>query len=296
METMELDLVRVFVKVIQNGSFSRAAEVLKAPKSTVSKAVTRLERETGTKLLLRTTRSLSLTPAGKAFYDACLGPVQAIEDAQKSLYGQDSILSGMVRITAPEDLGNEIIAPAVGELVKRHPALFFELNYTDEIIDLVKEGFDVAVRIGRLMESGLKVKRIGKIVLIPVASPQYLKSRQKIAAPRDLERHDCLFLSAPPAKIELHSGRETVRVPITLRIRTNQTSSLLKAAEAGAGVAFVPSFFCREEIETGKLVRVLPQWKGSAVPVSLLSPLSLASSVRLKVVGEYLSEKIRKAL
>src|SRR4051812_36061970 len=111
---MDLELTRYFVKVVQNGSFSRAADLLKLPKSTVSKAITRLEHDTGTKLLLRTTRSLTLTAAGRAFYDTCLGPVHILEDAQKSLYGQDSILSGTLKITAPEDLGAHVISPAVG--------------------------------------------------------------------------------------------------------------------------------------------------------------------------------------
>lgn len=288
---MELDLVRQFVKVVQHGSFSRAAALMKMPKSSVSKAVTRLEKETGTKLLLRTTRSLTLTPAGRAFYDTCLGPLQTIEDAQKSLYGQDSILSGLVRITAPEDLGNEVVAPLIGILSRQHPALTFELIFTDEVIDLVKEGFDLAVRIGKLKESGLKVRKAGEIVLVPVASPSYLKSRTKITHPRQLAEHDCLSLKSQGGKLEwsLRSARETAKVQIQARVTSNQTSSLLRAAVAGAGIAFVPTFLCRRELESGALVRVLPAWAGSSLPVSVLSPVSIASSARLRLVADALA-------
>ena len=180
---MEIELIRIFVKVVQQSSFSRAAEILKVPKSTVSKAITRLEYETGAKLLLRTTRSLTLTAVGRAFYETCMGPIQTLEEAQKSLNGNESILTGLVRVTAPEDLGIEIIAPTIGELSRKHPLLNFELNYTDDIVDLIKEGFDIAIRIGKLPESSLKVKRIGEIQIIPVASPKYLKNASKIFNP-----------------------------------------------------------------------------------------------------------------
>jgi LysR family transcriptional regulator, regulator for bpeEF and oprC len=298
METMSLDLVRIFVKVVQSGSFSKAGLHLRLPKSTVSKSVAKLERETGTKLLLRTTRSLTLTAAGRAFYESCLGPMNSIEEAQRSLQGQDSMLHGTLKITAPEDLGNEVIAPAVAKLARRHPSLRFELLFTDEVVDLVEQGFDLAVRIGKLGVSGLKAKKIGEVTLVPVAAPSYLKSREKIEKPRDLLNHDCLSLYARAASAEwtLRSARETVRVPVQTRITANQMSSLLRAATAGAGVAFVPSYFCRRELESGKLERVLPAWTGESLGVSLVSPLSISSAARLKLVGEFLFTEVQKGL
>ena len=154
---MDLELCRIFVKVVQYNSFSKAAEVLKMPKSTVSRSITRLERETGTKLLVRSTRSLTVTQAGQEFYEASLGPIHQLEDAQKALVGKDSLLTGTVRMTAPEDLGTFVIAPAIAKLSSQYPSLRFELKYTDTIVDLVKEGFDLAVRIGRVKNSGLRI-------------------------------------------------------------------------------------------------------------------------------------------
>lgn len=295
---MDIELVHIFVKVVKTGGFSKAGEALKIPKSTVSKAVTRLEEETGTKLLLRTTRSQTLTAAGKAFYDSCVGPIQAIEDAQKSLSGQDSLLTGIIKITAPEDLGTEVLAPAAGDLIQKHPGLNFELVYTDEVMDLVKEGFDLAVRIGTPKESGLKIKKVGEVHLHLVASPKYLKRNAKIQKPEDLQNHACLSLEHNINRCQwnLKSKTSSAKVTINPRIASNQMSSLMKAAINDAGVALVPSYLCRPLIESGELVRVLPQWTSQGLPVSMLSPLPFSSSARLRMTVDYFIMKLQDAL
>lgn len=295
---MDIVLVQMFVKVVKMGGFSKAADAMRIPKSTVSKAVTRLESETGSKLLIRTTRSQTLTAAGRAFYDSCVGPIQAIEDAQKSLSGNDSLLTGTLKITAPEDLGTEVIAPAVGQLIHRHPGLKFELIYSDVVIDLVKEGYDLAVRIGNLKESSLKSKKLGEVKLIPVASPGYLRNKSKIHNPEDLREHTCLTLGPRSTQGEwlLKSKNRQAKISIEPRIVSNQMSSLLKATMANAGISVIPGFLCRQALESGKLVRVLPQWTTVGMPVSLLSPLAFSSSARLRIVADHLAEEIQKAL
>lgn len=296
---MDLQLTRLFVKVVQYGSFSKAALALKLPKSTVSKAITRLERETGAKLLLRTTRSLTPTASGRAFYEACLGPIQSLEDAQKSLQGQDSILSGLVRITAPEDLGLHVIAPCVAKLITQHPGLSFELHYTDQVIDLVKDGFDLAVRLGRLNQSSFKVKKTGEVSLILVAAPDYIKRAGKPRAPADLEKHSCLSLSNPALLYQwiLRSTKGgSAKVPIHARACGNQMNTLLNMAIHGAGIALVPDYICRNEIASGQLVHLLPEWKTVGRPVSLVSPLSSSSSARLKVTSDAIFTAVQEAL
>lgn len=294
---MNLDLTRIFVKVIQNGSFSRAADLLKVPKSTISKAISRLERESGTRLLVRTTRSLSLTSAGRVFYDASLGAIQTLEDAQKALYGGDSLLIGKVRITASEDLGSYVIAPAIAQLANRHPQLSFELQYTDEVIDLVKDGFDVAVRIGRLSESSFKVKRAGEVTLIAVASAKYFASQQKIRQPKDLTAVNCLTYSDQAfRRWTLRSSKGTVHIPVNARISSNQMSSLLKMALVDGGVALVPQFLCEKELESGKLIRVLPEWSSPGLPVSIVTPQAPTSSVRLKMTVDQIFTALHETL
>jgi len=295
---VEIDLTRIFVKVVQNGSFSRAADLLKCPKSTVSKAVSRLEAKSGTKLLLRTTRSLTLTAAGRAYYETCLGPIQVIEDAQKSLHGQDSLLSGLVRMTAPEDLGATVLTPVMADLTLRHPALKFELHFTDEVVDLVKDGFDLAVRLGRLNESSFKIKKAGEVYLVPVASPKYLRTRDKIREPRDLAGLDALTFSDQPYATHwtLKSGKATQKIPINTRVTSNQMTSLLRVALGGGGVAMVPHYICRGDIESGKLVRLLPDWSGPGIPASVISPLASSSSARLKITIDAVSAAVQAAL
>ena len=295
---MDLDLIRIFVKVVQHGSFSRAAHSLLLPKSTVSKAVSRLERETGTKLLVRTTRSLSLTDAGRTFFEASLRPVQQLEDAQKSLHGHDSRLTGLVRITAPEDIGGHVLAPVIAALSVEHPELRFELEYTDAVLDLVKEGFDLAVRIGRVSESSFKAKRAGELVLTPVASPRYLKGKPKIRKPVDLASQVCFSHSSQGLRDRwsLRSGRATAQVEVTPSIMSNQMTSLLRLTVAGAGVTLLPRFLCRPFVESGELVEVLPDWVSPGMAVWMISPLATSSSARLKVTSERIHAELVKAL
>lgn len=236
-----------------------------------------------------------MTQAGKVFYEASLGPIHQLEDAQKSLYGKDNLLTGTVRITAPEDLGTFVIAPAIARLSTQHPMLRFDLKYTDTLVDLVKEGFDLAIRIGRVRDSGLKLKSAGEVTLVPVASPTYLKGKDKIKLPRDLSEHQCLSLDLQEtaARWTLRSGEKTVQVPIQAKILCNQMSSLVQMALADGGIALVPTYICQQYLANGRLVRILPEWSNSGWPVSMLSPLAPSSSARLKITVDKLFDELK---
>ncbi len=296
--SIDIELTRLFVKVIQHGGFSKAADALKVPKSTVSKGVTRLEQQTGTKLLLRTTRSQTLTAAGRIFYETCLGPIQTLEDAQKSLYGQDNIVSGRIKLTAPEDIGSHVVAPSIGRLCLKYPNLEFELHYTNEIVDLVKEGYDFAIRLGDLPASSLKQRKIGELQMVAVASPLYLKTAGKIRTPADLEKLNCLVISGSAASTHwlLKKDKKQLRARVRAQVQSNQVSSLLKIAQSGAGVALLPKFLCKSELESGKLVQVLPDWSGRKIDVSLVSPTSTLSSSRLNLVTAEIVTAVKAAL
>jgi LysR family transcriptional regulator for bpeEF and oprC len=296
---VHIELIQIFVQVVKSGGFSKAAQALKIPKSTVSKAITKLEKDSGTKLLLRTTRTQTLTAEGRGFYDACVGAIESIENAHKSLYGNENLLTGTIKLTAPEDLGTEVIAPAAGVLSQKYPGLHFQLIYTNEVLDLVKDGYDLAVRIGKLSESSLKVKRIGEVKLILVASPSYLKKSGKISKPEDLKTHDCLTMSLQSEWTQWHlksSSGSSAQVSVRSRVASNQMSSLLRAAVAGSGVALAPAFLAQPFLKSEKLIRVLPQWSTSGLTVSLLSPLPFSSSARLRLTADYLVGEMQKAL
>jgi len=295
---MDLELVKIFVKVIQFNSFSKAGENLKLPKSTISKAVTKLELETQTKLLVRTTRSLTLTPAGKKFYETSAPLIQQLEEAHKNLYGHDKTVTGHLKITAPEDLGAFVISPAIAKLSNQLPELSFELEYTNKIVDLVKEGFDLAIRLGKLNESNFKVKRVGEIYLVLVASPAYLKKHEKIRSPEDLKNHICLSYNATSLKDKwtLKSSKKTSKIQIKSNISSNQMSSLLMLARSGAGVALVPHYLCKEYVDSKELVHLLPDWRSPSFTVSIITPLPSNSSYRLKVTVEHLQKSLSAAV
>lgn len=296
----EFETIRIFVKVVQAGSFSKAAGILQLPKSTVSRAVSRLENETGTKLMMRTTRSLTLTASGRAFYESCLGPVQTLEDARKSLQGKDGLAVGLIRLTGPEDLGQYVITPEIAKLARRHAGLSFQLLFTDEVLDLVKDGVDLAIRLGKLRSSQLKQRKLGEVVIWAVAAPEYLKRGPRPIKPEDLSAHDCLgygFRDGASRGWAFRTrGQRSVVIQPRTRVNANQMSSLVDLAVRGAGIAFVPSYLCEKELRSGRLERVLPDWEGPRFPVWMVSPSGLANSARIKLVSDALGDAIRAAL
>lgn len=282
---MELETTRIFVKVAQQGSFSKAARLLKLPVSTVSRAVKRLEAEIGATLLQRTTRAVRLTPGGKAFFESAVGPIQSLEDARRSLQGADSIVSGSVKLTAPDDLGAYAVTPALAGLLRKHPALNLEFNYTDEVVDLVEGGYDLAVRVGRLTASRFKAVKVGEVALIAVASPGYLAERPRVRTARDFERHELLTFSD-----DLGQLRKSPRA------FGNQMEALVAMSVRGAGIAIVPQFTCQADLERGRLVRVLPDWAMSRLPVSLIMVAEAQMPARVRVVADELIVSLRQAL
>lgn len=298
METIEIELIRIFVKVIQHGGFSKAAEKLNIRKSTVSKAIKKLEDMTETKLMIRSTRNHTLTFAGQRFYESCIEHIQALEEAQKSLLGTDSMTVGNVKLTAPEDIGSQLIAPVIGKLSTLYPKLKFNLQYTNQVIDLVKDGYDLAIRLGKLKESRLKAKNIGYLKLIIVAAPKYLKNSSSIKTPLDLSNHNILSISDNilSKSWTLTNGKQTKKISVSPIIESNQMSSLLEACICNAGLLLAPAFLCESAIQSGKVIRVLEKWYIPGPQVSIVSPISMNSTARLKIVSEALVKEIKNKL
>lgn len=291
---MQIQLIHYFIKIIEHGSFTKAAEFLKMPKSTLSKAVSKLERETGTKLLIRSTRKQTLTAAGRDFYQACLGPIQTIEDAHTNLYGQDSVISGVVKITVPEDFEIFLLSSCISQLGEKYPELKMMIKSTNDVVDLIGEGFDFAIRIGPLEESNLKVRTIGHIKLATLVSKQYL-SKISLNTPQDLMNVRCLGLTTnkPHQTWRLSKGEKVAIIKTPLAVETNQITSVYKLTLSGAGVSILPTFLCQKDIDSGALVSVLTDWQYADVPVSLVSPQSTLHSKRLKVVSDEIIDALR---
>jgi DNA-binding transcriptional LysR family regulator len=175
--------------------------------------------------------------------------------------------------------------------------LRFEIKYTDDRVELVKEGFDVGVRIGKARDSGLKLKRAGEVALFLVASPSYLRGIDKIKSPNDLAKLQCLTLDIEQTadRWTLRNGDKTVQVAIQPKILCNQMSSLITMAIANGGVALVPNYLCNNHLDNGTLVRVLPGWSSLGWPVSIVTPLAPSSSARLKATVDQIYDELKLA-
>jgi len=293
-----IENTRIFIEVVKQGSFSKTARLLKLQKSAVSRAIRAIEDSTGTKLLNRTTRSLSLTASGRAYFESCLGPMQALEDAERSLRGQDSMMVGSIKITAPEDLGEAIVAPTIAELSRIYPQIRFELHFSNEVVDLVRDGFDFAIRIGKLPESNFRAKKVGVISLVLAASPKYLKDAPPVTQVSDLQNHPTLTLNLASIipRWTLTNGSSKGTSNISPSVIANQMSTLVELAKCGAGIALVPYYLCEAEFNAGRLVHVLKGWEQRTYPVTIISPASSDRAVRLKICRDALSERISKRL
>lgn len=270
---MDLDGIAIFVKVLQAGSFSQAAKLLGMPNSTVSAKVSALEKRLGVTLLQRTTRRLRATQAGEAYFQRCvraLGDLQAAENELETSRGEPK---GLLRLTAPVEVGHNLLPALVHAYIGRFPQMTVELIVTNRVLDLVAEGVDLAIRAGDLKDSGLIAKRfvLGQFTLW--ASPGYLAKHPAPRQPKELVAHDYLeFLPFKNKRLDLTNGRENIRVTLTGRAASDDFETLRTLAVLGNGIAYLPGFLCAEEAKEKKLVRVLPQWHGGGSPVSLVYP------------------------
>lgn len=275
-ELMDLNEIKVFVKVVQAGSFNRAAKLLGIPNSTVSAKVSALEKRLSVTLLKRTTRKLSLTEAGEIFFRRCLKGLDEIQDAEAEASSAQEEAKGLLRVTAPIDLGSTCLMGLISTLRKKFPQIAIELILSDEFKDLVSEGMDLAIRAGHLKDSGLIAKKLGNATWVPFASPSYLKKAGAPNHPKELGKHPCLqffpLTSLTHEKWELTNGKTSITVPIRAEVSGNDVNLIKALTVAGNGIALLPSFACHAEVKQGKLVRILPSWSAFTDPIHLLYP------------------------
>ena len=280
---MDLDGIAVFVKVVQAGSFSQAAKLLNMPNSTVSAKVAALEKRLGVTLLQRTTRRLHLTEPGAGYFRRCLQALEGLQAAESELESERSETKGVLRLTAPVELGRSALPPVLDVLMKRHPAIEIDLIITNRLVDLVAENIDVAVRAGPLKDSALIAKRfvLGQFGLW--ASPSYLKNNSVPRNPDELKEHDCLrFAPFTGRKLQLTNGRERAQIALAGRITADDFEALRALAVLGWGIALLPSFLCAEEAKERKLVSVLPNWRGDSVTISVVYPAQRFVSPKIR--------------
>jgi DNA-binding transcriptional LysR family regulator len=288
---MDLNELLVFAKVVQAGSFTAASAALRMPKSTVSRKVSELEERVGAQLLQRTTRKLRLTEVGRAYFEHCARVVAEAEQAEQVVTRMQATPHGLLRVTTP--LNFPVLGPLSAEFLARYPEVRLEMVCTDRRVDLVAEGFDVAVRAGMLPDSTLIARRIGTIERLVVASPGYLEARGAPRKPADLEHHDCLvFSGGRESNIwSLQSGGRSVTVAVRARMVVNDFDMLQAAALAGSGVTMLGAHTCAAELASGRLQRILPGWNSPATPLHAVYPGGHHLSPKVSAFVDFLRER-----
>lgn len=258
---MDLDAIAVFVRVVEAGSFSAAARRLGAPKATVSAKVARLEKQLGVSLIQRTTRKLRVTEAGTEYFRHCAEAIREVELAEAALQSASGKPSGVLKVTAPADLGHTLLPRIVHAFAAKYPDVSVELLVTNRIVDLLGEGIDLAIRPSQaLKDSSLIAQRFFEMGSNLWASPHYLRGLGTLDHPRDLKRATVLgFL--PRASMVLTNGKSDVEVALTGRIRADDFETIRALLLLREGIAWLPDFLAEESAREGTLVRVLPQWR-----------------------------------
>jgi DNA-binding transcriptional LysR family regulator len=291
---MDLNQVGVFVRVVDKRGFTAAAQSLGLPKSSVSRAVSRLETVLGVRLLQRTTRSVHLTEAGAAFYARASRALTDLAEARETAGEQQDAPRGVVRVTAPVDLGVEFLAEIVARFARRFPEIRVEMNLTSRRVDLVEEGFDLALRAGRLSDSSLVARKLGTIESRLLASPAYLRRRGTPRSVAELAEHDCVIFRGREGVAEwaLVGPEGAARAEVRGPIDADDISFLRRAVLAGAGIGLLPWVMCARDVHAGKLARVLPEHASRGAHLYLVYPSSRQVPRRVGVFRDFVVESM----
>lgn len=266
---MELSHLDTFVKVVQTGSFTRAAEQLHSQKAHVSRVVSQLEADLGVRLLERTTRSLSLTEVGREFFERAVGILGAAEDARRAVQQAQGEPRGTLRLTCGVEFGMLAVNGWVRDYLIRHPGVNVDLEMTGRVVDIVHEGFDLAVRVGPLADSTLAARKLGDLHYGLFAAPGYLRRQPPPVAPQDLSQHALIRFSGSRQRLvwAFTRGTETQRIEPAARLNANNSFAVRDAAIDGLGIGQLPWLLAGPSVAAGTLHPVLNDWQLPSAPV-----------------------------
>ncbi|MDB5858365.1 MAG: LysR family transcriptional regulator [Ramlibacter sp.] len=261
-----LQAMEMFVRVVETGSFSKAAREFATTQPTVTKQVAAIEARLQVRLLNRNTRGVSLTEAGALYYDKCKDIVRAAEEADSVVQLRQTQAQGLLRVGSSVAFGRRVLVPLALEFMQQHPQLQVDLSFEDRYTDLVAQGVDIAIRMGKLADSSLGARFLGTNPWLMVASPRYLKKQGAPKRPADLSGHDTLIYSSVQGndvwRVVSPRG-EASTVPVTARLRSNNLSAVLAAARSHLGIAALPWYVASDSLASGAVVEVL---KGHSLP------------------------------
>ncbi|KAA0514579.1 MULTISPECIES: LysR family transcriptional regulator [Enterobacter] len=288
--------VEVFIAVVEHGSFTGAAVALSTTPSVLSRAVTRLEARLGRQLLQRTTRRVGLTEAGRVYLEQARSAFSLLDDAERVGRGQEGDLTGRVRMSVPTTYAHYRLPPLLARFTQQYPRVQVELNITNRNVDLIAEGFDLAIRLGQLPDSGLVARKLEDAALLLVASPGYLHRRGKPQTLEALQRHQCLpFIMPRTGRIApwvFHDeGRDIDWMPGSTIEISDDVLGVVSLAEQGIGICQSYEFIVRDRIQGGQLVEVLPHLRGRSRPFSVLFAPHRRQSAATRAMIDHLTRQ-----
>jgi len=293
MRLPDMEAIAIFAKVVETRGIAAAASELGLSSPTVSKALARLEQRLGARLLYRTSRRLALTDAGRTLAERAARLLADAEAAEAALAEQSATPRGTVRLAAPMSFGQRQVAPALPAFMRAYPDIGIDLHLGDALVDVIGEGFDLALRIGEMPDSSLLVRRLAPVPRAVVAAPSYLDRFGRPAHPLDLAGHDCIgyaYLRIRDAWQFHNAAGETVTVRPHGRLRVNNGEAALPAAIAGLGIVSMPAFMMDEAIADGRLEPILPDWSARQPSLYLVSPPSGPRPARIAVLAAFLTQ------
>lgn len=293
----DFEAMAIFAKVVEARGINAATADLGLSAPTISKALARLEKRLGSRLFNRTSRRLILTDAGRELANLAVRLLADAEAAEGALIAQSATPRGTVRLAAPMSFGIREVAPLLPDFLTAYPDVCIDLHLSDALVDVVGDGFDIALRIGELPDSSLLARRLAPIPSVIVAAPAYLKQFGRPAHPMDLAAHDCFayaYLRTRDAWHFANAAGEKVTVRPSSRLRVNNGDAMLPAVLGGLGIAGMPAFLARDALTDGRLEPILAEWITSQSSLYMLSPPAGPRPARVLVLGDFLTRRLSR--
>jgi len=287
-----------FSEAVKHGSFAAAGREMGMSASAIGKAIGRLEADLGIRLFHRTTRQISLTSDGHALHERCKRITDEIDALREEAAGARTEPCGLLRVNAPLLLGRKLLVPALAEIRRMYPQLAFEVTYSDNYVDLIKEGLDAVIRIGQLRDSSLVARQIGEQTLVICASPAYLKQHGTPRKPADISQHQCMAFRIPTTGTlrpwQLKANRKALELKPPSSIVMNDGEALVAAAVASMGLVQVPGNMAQGEIDAGRLLPVLTDYQPASLPISVVYASQRRITPRLRVLIDMLTTQCKR--